>query len=277
VAKKAVKYGLILAPVAMIYSFGTVVDRLIVGWFLGVESVAILQLGLAIGGVAMMLSSWFGMAFDPHLISWVAEKSLSQHRENLQKLAYALALTISSMAIGAAIWSDWLFYVLYPKEYASSAELVPVLVLASMFPLLSRIAIATVLLKDKPIVLTYVFLLGFVVNGLLSILLVPEIGIIGAVIGTAIAECVIFTSWVIFGRLIYKNFLIAWWPAYFFSVVASIVIIFMPAAGVGTSLDLLVALGSTCLLAIYYFICLIQIIGLKSVVLILTNPARYFL
>lgn len=210
VAKQMLRYGLILAPVAMVYSLTTVTDRLLVGWFLGVGDVAILQLALSIGGVGLMLSGWFGLAFDPHLIEWIGSKKIQDYIPNLQKIVLMLSATFLCLVCGAVIWSEWVFYMIYPSDYRASADLIPYLLLAGTFPVLSRVAIATILIADRPKIQMVVYVLAFTINLAVGVWLIPQYGVIGAVIGTVVSEGFIWLCWVALGRIFLKNFKIAW-------------------------------------------------------------------
>ncbi|WP_435641550.1 lipopolysaccharide biosynthesis protein [Micavibrio aeruginosavorus] len=251
-AKKMLRYGLFLAPAAMIYSLTTVTDRILVGFFLGVDDVAILQLALSVGGVGMMLSAWFGMAFDPHLLEWIASKNMSFYLEKLQSILYVLAGTFFGMVCGAAIWSDWFFHIAYPAVYEDSAKLVPILLLAGAFPVISRIAIASILIADRPKVQMIVYIFGFLINLCIGLIMIPKIGVVGAVIGTVASEAFILTSWILAGRVVFKNLPLSWGVTIGIAV-ATIAFLFLYAPGeVGTLSAFYQACWSTVFLAGVY-------------------------
>lgn len=209
-AKKMLRYGLFLAPVGMIYSLTTVVDRILVGYYLGAESVALLQIAISIGGVGMMLAAWFGMAFDPHIVEWIGSNKIKEHRKRLQNLIHIITATFLGFTCGAAIWSEWLFYFLYPSQYMVSADLVPYLFFAGVFPVLSRIAIATIMIANKPKIHMAIYIGAFIINLMIGLFFIAKVGVMGAVYGTIFAEAFILLCWIMLGNLIFRNFILKW-------------------------------------------------------------------
>lgn len=271
-SKKMLKYGLFLAPAFMIYSMTNVVDRILVGWYMGPEFVGLLQLAMAVGGVAMMLSSWFGMAFDPHLIDWIGKKKIKEYVPQLQNLIHLLAPTFFGMACGAAVWSEWLFYYVYPMDYLSSAKVVPLLIFAGAFAVMSRIGIATILIADQPRKQLYVYAIAFFINLAVGIVLIPSLGIQGAIWGTICAEIFILSSWIFLGLKIYKNLQISWKMAYLMAFAACIFILFYDSGDVGASSGFMRAIIATIIIATLYFSYLWMILGKATFCRLLRNP-----
>lgn len=271
-AFKMLKYGLLLAPAAMIYSLTTVTDRILVGWFMGVESVAILQLGLAVGGIGMMLSSWFGMAFDPHLIEWIGSKNIQAYIPRLQSIVYILSGTFFGMACGAAIWSEWLFYILYPDSYIESAKLVPLLLLAGAFPVVARVGIATILIANRPRLQTGVYLAGFLVNLVIGLWAIPRFGVIGAVFGTVMSEVFILTCWLFLGKYVFRNFNLSWWPTALVATMAGVFLSVYDTGGIGTISAFMQACMATIVLAACYFFYLRLCLGKDDFVRLVRYP-----
>lgn len=213
-AKKMLKYGLLLAPIAMLYALSTVMDKIIVGWFMGPDDVAILQLAIAVASISTMLASWFGLAFDPHLVQWIASKNNVVYERKLQIIIYTITGVFLCFTWFAAIWSDWLFYILYPQNYAQSANLVPFLVFASIFPILSRIAIATIIIADKPKFQMILYGIAFFINLSICLYCIPRFGLIGSVIATIASELFINIAWIFLGKIYFKNLNLFWGNTY---------------------------------------------------------------
>lgn len=209
-SREMLRYGLVLVPSGAAYALIVVTDRLLVGYFLGGEAVAIHVIAIAIGSVGTMFVAWFGLAFDPHLSEWVASGDQTRYLHKLQLLAICIAAFFAILSCLAAIWSTPVVLFVYPDEYAPSAKLVPIIIYAAGFSALSRLAVATALIAQSPKYHTVLYWTALVINVIAGLILIPLIGIAGAAISTAVAEATILAGWIYFGRIRLRNLKIKW-------------------------------------------------------------------
>jgi O-antigen/teichoic acid export membrane protein len=211
-AGEMIKYSLALLPGSAAYALVFIADRLLIGYYLGPEAVAVFAISVAIGSVGVMVVGWFGLAFDPHLLQWIASGDSKHYLPKLNLLAIIIAWFFGALAVLAAIWSGPIIDLLYPKEYASSASLVPLLIFAAGITGLSRIGVATVLISQKPRYYSAVQFIALGLNVILGVILIPKVGIIGAVISGIATELVILLGWIYIGRIHLRNLEVAWTP-----------------------------------------------------------------
>lgn len=207
---KLLRYGLVLVPSGMFYALIQISDRLLVGFFMGPENVAVLTIALMIGSIGTMLTGWFGLAFDPHLVDWIAKSKREIYLPKMQLLIDCLSCAVCILACTVAVWSHPLINLLYPDGYNHAANLAPWIVLASAFVVLSRLAVATVMIAKNVKYHALIYFLALMVNLALAIVLIPEFGLWGAVISTLFAELWILLAWVLLGKKILKNLPLKW-------------------------------------------------------------------
>lgn len=228
-AKDMLSYGLALVPAGALYSFIAISDRLLVGFFLGPADVAVLTIGMGLGSIGSMMKRWFGLAFDPHRIQWVATGDNNLYLPRLQLLSVSLSSVFSILTILSTIWSLPLVDLLYASSYRESAVLVPLLMLSSTFSILSNIAVTTALIADNPRYHTVLYSLSLVINVAIGLALIPKLGLIGAIFGTVIAEFFILIGWILLGKIHLKNLPLDWrWPSIFILIAFSFVIFYNP-------------------------------------------------
>ncbi len=225
-SKKMLHYGLFLVPAGALYSLISIVNRLLIGYFLGASSVAILSIGMAIGSIGLMISNWFGLAFDPHLVHWIATGKPSVYMHRLQYLSIVLSIIFSMLAALSCIWSLPIIQFLYPHSYEKSASLVPLLMVVATLSTLSRIAIATVMIEQTPKYHIILYFISLFINCLVSIILIPRLGVIGGIIGTVAAEFSILAGWIFIGVIYLGNLKLSW-KCPLVSLTASLIFIYL--------------------------------------------------
>ncbi len=206
------RYGLLLVPGGMVYSMTTVVDRLLVGWFLGPQGNAILALTLAIGGTALLLKLWFARAWDPKMIEWLRSRDPEIFMPRLQFGVSGLLLVMLPLPVLAALWIKPLVYLIYPPQYNSIVSLIPALISSGVISTFSLIAVATVLIANTARWHLPIYGAALILNAVLGILIIPSYGVFGAVLGTLAAEAFILVAWILLGVKVYRNLTLQWWP-----------------------------------------------------------------
>ncbi len=207
---KLFRYGILLVPAGAAYSMIVVTDRILIGFFLGPESVAIHAIAVSIASLGVMLVGWFGLAFDPLLIKWISSDKESLYLPKLQILAPALSTFFGLISCLSALWSDTIVSLIYPESYTTSSDLIPFLIYSSAIVSLSRIGVAAAYISQKPKYSTILYWLALIINIFLGFFLIQLIGIMGAVLSTIIAEFSILAGWIYLGRFHLKNLMLKW-------------------------------------------------------------------
>jgi len=209
-AKEMFRYAIVLVPGSAAYALIVITDRLLIGHFLGAESVAVFAIATAIGSLGKMFVGWFGLAFDPHLLGWIASDDQSNYLTKMQLLAPILAAFFAVLSSLAAIWSAPVIDFVYPACYAPSAKLVPLIIFAAALTALSRLGVATAVIAQTPKYYTILYWAALVINIVIGLLLIPTLGVLGAIISTVIAEATILSGWIYLGRIHLNNLPINW-------------------------------------------------------------------
>lgn len=209
-SRDLMRYGLLLVPAGATYALMVVTDRLLIGYFLGTEAVAVHTIAMAIGSLGLMMVAWFGLAFDPYLSGWIARGDQTNYLPKLQLLASSISVFFVLLSCLAAIWAAPVISFLYPEGYGPAAPLIPLIIFTAALTALSRLGVATAVIAHTPKYHTLVYSCALFLNIFFGWWLIPVLGVMGAVISTAVAEMAILTSWIYLGRVRLKNLLISW-------------------------------------------------------------------
>ena len=209
-AKAMLRFGLVLVPGYAIYAVTTVLDRLLVTWFAGPAETAVLALALRLAAVATMLRTWFALVWDPQLVEWVAAVARETLIARLNDAMGLIARVAAILVCLAAIWTQPVVTLLYPRDYWATIPLVPWIVVGVGVSTLSLVAVATTTLAKTPKLHLPVYSVGLVVNLGLGWWWVPKIGAPGAVLGAVGGEVCILASWVFLGTTYLRNLPLEW-------------------------------------------------------------------
>jgi O-antigen/teichoic acid export membrane protein len=209
-SKEMLRYGLLLVPAGAAYALLVVTDRLLIGHFLGTDAVAMHAVAVSIGSLGLMMVGWFGLAFDPCLSGWIASGDQTNYLFKMQLLAPSLSAFFGMLSCLAAIWSAPVIEFVYPEGYGSAAPLVPLIIYAAALTALSRLGVATAIIAQTPKYHTILYGFALALNVVIGWLLIPLLGVMGAVVSTVVAEATILVGWIYLGRIRLKNLPIRW-------------------------------------------------------------------
>jgi O-antigen/teichoic acid export membrane protein len=209
-SREMLRYGMLLVPGGMVYSMSTVVDRLLVGWFVGPQGNAILALTAAIGGTALLLKQWFARAWDPKMIEWVRTKDPAIYLPKLQIVINILLLGLLPLPLFAMLWMEPVIHLLYPAQYAPVSPLIPALISAGVISTFSLVAVATALISNTARWHFPIYSLALLINTVIGLITIPIIGVKGAIFATLAGEFFILLSWIAVGIQYYGNLKLRW-------------------------------------------------------------------
>lgn len=208
--KDLLSYGIYLVPGAIVYSFVSVVDKLLLGGIGGVDDVALLALATALSAPVVMLKKWTSLVLGPMIVEWVRHLDQSQYSHNLDALLQSLSVIFFPVVLIITIWIKPFVVFLYPESYSLSAILVPVLAFSGVLAVLTLVAISTLLISQNKSATLKINLLALMANILLALYLIPLYGPIGAALGTVLAEFIILVCWALVGTVLHKNLVLNW-------------------------------------------------------------------
>jgi stage V sporulation protein B len=179
-------YSLPLAFAGIIYIFLGQIDYFVIGYFLDSEEVGIYRVGYALAANLMIFSSSLGPIFKP-LIAEAKDDTGAVEKRYRTATRWIAGLTLP-IAITVALGATAYLSVVFTPQYTVAAAAVVILAGANLFNAATGGPDGTLLqgLGYSRLVFINTLLL-LAINLLVSVLLVPRIGITGAAIGTASA------------------------------------------------------------------------------------------
>lgn len=175
------------------------VDRMMINRFLSIGDVGLYGIAYRFAAVSSVMMIAFQTALTPliyaHFNDPNAPRELARLLRYFAFLALAFCLALSIFAI------DVLTLMTTPEYYASAptvAILAPATLLSSMYVFTPGIAIA-----KKTHLMIWINVCGAIFNVVLTLTLIPLLGVNGAAIATLATSSMIFSSYVILGQLHY--------------------------------------------------------------------------
>lgn len=187
--KEIKNYSLPLIPNSISWWVNNSSDRLMVAYICGVASNGLLAVAYKIPSMLNTLSSMFSNAWQ---ISAVEEFDAKDSR-NTYSAIYNKYFSLNILVVaGLAIISKLIGKLLFAKEFFKAWQLSPLLLLSSMFMILSGF-LGTIYTSAKQTKMVfYSTLAGAVVNIVLNWILIHYMGAQGAVVATLISQLLIW-------------------------------------------------------------------------------------
>jgi O-antigen/teichoic acid export membrane protein len=165
--------------------FRSNIDRFLMIPFIGLVGVGIFSIGVKISSILLLLSASFSLAWTPFSMSII------NHKNN--KEVYSHILTIftffsSCVALMLMTFSQELLYFMVPDTYWDALNVIPFLLLSSIFSgMFSIVGIGLNIVK-KTYLNTYSYLFGLLFGVIIIMALCPRIGILGAAIAASVSS-----------------------------------------------------------------------------------------
>lgn len=210
ISRDMLRYGIVLIPAGASYALIVVTDRLLIGYFLGADSVAIYTIAIMTSSIASALLGWVFLALDPIFFRLIAGGEQSSYLPKIQLLVSSLAVFFGFLSCFSAIWAAPVINLLYPGEYAFAGQLVPLMTFSVVLQALSRVGFSTVLIAQKPKFHAGVYCSALILNIIIGWILIPILGLMGAIFSTLLAEMAILLAWIFLGHVYLKNLPISW-------------------------------------------------------------------
>lgn len=163
-------------------------DRYIIGYFWGAASVGAYSAAYALGTIPSMLSALLSFILVPATSKLYDERRFDEVRNHLRySLKYFLMMLIP-FVFGAAMLSKQVLRIFSTPEIASQGYfVVPLVALGTLLVGASGVIGQILILVKKTKVVGMLWIIAATVNLGLNVLLIPNIGILGAAITTLIA------------------------------------------------------------------------------------------
>jgi len=180
-AKELLAFGVPLIPAALSMTALRLADRYFIGSALGLEQVAIYDVGYKVGGLIALVLGPFRAAWQPFAFSIAGRP---EARKVFRDVLSFLTAGCAFLILGVIAFRSELVALVAPESYARATDVV-VWVAASqlLWAAYSVLAIGPMIVKQTR-VLAAVALSAAALNVGLNLLLIPRIGILGAAIAT---------------------------------------------------------------------------------------------
>jgi O-antigen/teichoic acid export membrane protein len=180
-------YSLPLMAGGALGDFITQMDIILLGVFLGTDDPAFFRIALSVASMSVVFPSMFKSISKPIFSRLEAAKGKDRLRSlYLTSSRWGLLVSVP-VAVYLFAVPEALVNVLFEERYGLAATVVPVLVVARVFPHLSGYSGSLLTGSGYTRLLFVRIALQFGINLVLDLVLIPELGIFGAAIGSVTA------------------------------------------------------------------------------------------
>lgn len=186
-AKRLLKdsWPLILSGLAvMVYMR---IDQIMLGQMLGDEAVGIYSAAVRISEVWYFIPTAIIASVFPAIVA-AKKHSETQYRQRLQNLYNAMVALALAVALPMTFLSDWVIDLLFGNTYADAGPVLALHIWSALFVFLGLASGSGYLTENLQMLAFARTLLGAFVNVLANFILIPLFGILGAAMGTLLAQ-----------------------------------------------------------------------------------------
>lgn len=164
-------------------------DKLMLKHMLGEEAVGYYTLAVSVSTMFAFVLSAVIDSMHPVIIQSYSENSEVFEKRNRQLYAMVFYGALF-MSAGIAVCSSWIIRVLYGAEYISAVLPLRVVVWYTAFSYLGVARNAWMVCRRRQSYLKYLYAGAAIVNVLLNLLLIPQLGAVGAAIASLITQMI---------------------------------------------------------------------------------------
>ena len=201
---KILSYGLPIVPTLLAIFVFNMSDKLLIKLFLGLEDVGIYSLGYKLGSLVFLVVNAFQYAWTP----FIYEAGTSEKAKDMYSRISRIYLSLGLLAaLVLNLFASEVFHLFIGKEYLRAEWIVLPISLAFILDGMAIIFQVGIYLKDRTKYMPLIALSAGITNILLNIILIPRIGLAGAV-WAIIASYFVYmtTSLVVSNRFLYVKY-----------------------------------------------------------------------
>ena len=183
-------YGIPVSVMLALHMVFGVADRFLIGWMLGEAEVGVYAAGYQVASRTMdIFFTWLGMAAMPLVVAAYEREGVEAARAIARRNAETLILVGFPAAAGLALVAEPLAAVMLGAEFrVPAAAIIPWIALSSlMLGLLSHYVHHAFVLAGRNDVMAALIAIPAVANIALNLVLIPRLGLQGAVISSVVA------------------------------------------------------------------------------------------
>lgn len=179
--KELLKIGIPLIPNFLIYWIFNSCDKLMILHIMDDRAMGIYSAGAKIGLASQLIYMAFAGGWQFFAFSTMKEEKQVENNSRVFEYLGAISFGVSSL-VTAVI--PFVFHILFTEEYYEGYMVVPYLFIAPLLQMLFQVACNQFLVIKKTWPNLFILSGGAVINIVLNLLLIPEIGIEGAAVAT---------------------------------------------------------------------------------------------
>lgn len=188
----SLRYSLPLVPAVMVSKINRYADRFILLAFLALSQVGVFASAARLALVVNLLVDISRKAWEPHAVALIDEEEGARNDFYRRALNYYVG-ALFSVALVMSAYAPEFLGLLVPREYVAGYVVIPWLVGARVINGSGQFTNLGILISKQTIGNSVAAWSGAIVNIGIGLMLIPQIGIWGAAIGSFVAA-VIFTS-----------------------------------------------------------------------------------
>lgn len=194
VRKNMLKYCIPLIPTIILWWIINVSNRYFVTYFIGLDANGLYTAASKIPNFVIMFSSIFIDAWQLSAVDEYDSEDRAKFFTNIFRIYSGGVFTVASALI---LFDQFITTILVSDSYYTSWEYVPVLIIATTFSCLVNFLASIYMAEKKSVMSMVTAMLGAVMNVVVSLILIPRIGTVGAAVGTAVSFITVFVARVI--------------------------------------------------------------------------------
>ena len=193
ITKEIIKYGLPLTPVFIGYWILSAGDKLILNYIYDTSAVGLYAVGMKLSSIMELFQAIFGQGWQFFSFSTMRDNDASRVYGKIFDLVVFTGVSIVTILL---FYGDFIFKILFAKNYYEAWIISPVLCLGPVIMVLRWIAGVGTNIKKKTYLSTIGIFFAAITNIILNFLFIPKYYLMGAAIATLISYIVmlIFTT-----------------------------------------------------------------------------------
>lgn len=199
VLQKMLSYSVPLVPASVLIFVSLYVDRFMINYFLGAQSVGQYGVAVRLAGAASLIMIGFQMAITPLVFRYHDSPDTPN---NISLIFRYFVVFATLFFLLYSFFVNEVLFIFTTKEYYSVSIVIPVLVLALLFSNM-YVFMPGLAIKKKTIYFFYINLLVAILNVVLNYCFIPTFGIFGASIATCLGYFFAFVLCSFFSQRLY--------------------------------------------------------------------------
>lgn len=205
--KEILFFGLPLVPHALSFWIRSGVDRIFITRFIGETATGLYATGFQFGILISFLTLSFNNAFSPYIYKNLSEKDEGQLQKNKTSLVKITYLGISLLAMFClffTVFSNFILTHFFSKNYIEAKEFVFYAILSQTFQGMYLLFVNYIFFAKKTKLLALITFGSAVLQVIMSLLMIPRFGALGAAYSTVFVSFINFIAVAIYSSKVYK-------------------------------------------------------------------------